>query len=139
MTSSRDAIETTVDVAQRDVGEEGVVVWDAALVLAYFLERHQEELKLSEGIKVLELGAGTGVVGLVAAALGYVIKTKNVFYFFHFATSEKSFTESSFFADVLFDSLGKISTLVRQRLEGLLVETVLNEIQVAKHLKTKTK
>ena len=79
MTSSRDAIETTVDVAQRDVGEEGVVVWDAALVLAYFLERHQEELKLSEGIKVLELGAGTGVVGLVAAALGYVIKTKNVF------------------------------------------------------------
>ena len=79
MTSSRDAIETTVDVAQRDVGEEGVVVWDAALVLAYFLERHQEELKLSEGIEVLELGAGTGVVGLVAAALGYVIKTKNVF------------------------------------------------------------
>jgi predicted nicotinamide N-methyase len=72
VTSARDAFERTVDVAQRDVGEEGVVVWDAALALAYFLERHQEELKLGEGLNVVELGAGTGVVGLVAAALGYV-------------------------------------------------------------------
>lgn len=60
----------TVRVAQRHFGEEGVVVWDAALVLAYFLEKHQEELKLDQGINVVELGAGTGVVGLVAAALG---------------------------------------------------------------------
>jgi predicted RNA methylase len=29
-------------------------------------------LKLDEGLNVVELGAGTGVVGLVAAALGYV-------------------------------------------------------------------
>jgi len=66
----RDDTEITVRVAQRDVGEEGVVVWDAALVLAYFLQRHADELKLGEGTNVVELGSGTGVVGLVASALG---------------------------------------------------------------------
>ena len=69
MTLSDDTV-VNVDVAQRNVGEEGVIVWDAALVLAYFLERHQEELKLAEAVHVLELGAGTGAVGLIAAALG---------------------------------------------------------------------
>ena len=69
MTLSDDTV-VNVDVAQRNVGEEGVIVWDAALVLAFFLERHQEELKLAEAVHVLELGAGTGAVGLIAAALG---------------------------------------------------------------------
>ena len=69
MTLSDDTV-VNVDVAQHNVGEEGVIVWDAALVLAYFLERHQEELKLAEAVHVLELGAGTGAVGLIAATLG---------------------------------------------------------------------
>ncbi len=58
-------------VEQEFEGAEAVVVWDAALVLAYFLQRHQKELAL-KGKRVIELGAGTGVVGLVVAALGYV-------------------------------------------------------------------
>lgn len=56
-----------VQVPQKDVGEEAVVVWDAALVLAYFLLK-QDLIK--PDTKVLELGAGTGAVGLVAATLG---------------------------------------------------------------------
>ena len=40
--------------------------------------------------------------------------------------------------EVLFDALCKKSAFVRQRLEGLLGETVLSEIQVAKHLRKQT-
>ena len=76
-----DGSETTLRVAQRNVGEEGVVGWDAALVLAYFLQLHREELRLDQGINVIELGAGTGVVGLVAAALGYVDTIEKFFFF----------------------------------------------------------
>ena len=43
----------------------GATVWDAALTLSKALERQQ-----LEGKRVLEIGAGTGLVGLVAAALG---------------------------------------------------------------------
>ena len=56
-------------VPQKDVGEEAVVVWDSALVLSYFLVKHCQEF-LSSKTQVLELGAGTGAVGLVTAALG---------------------------------------------------------------------
>ncbi|XP_053924959.1 protein N-lysine methyltransferase METTL21D [Cuculus canorus] len=52
---------------QRAAGGEGSVVWDAALVLAKFLERGAPPLPRS---RVLELGAGTGAVGIMAAALG---------------------------------------------------------------------
>ena len=51
-----------------------MVVWDAALVLAYFLQRHSQRFLLRGGDKggrrVLELGAGTGAVGIVAAIFG---------------------------------------------------------------------
>ena len=63
-------------IPQRDIGEEAVVVWDAALVLSYYLEKHQIDLELSKSriesapLHVVEVGAGTGAVGLVAAALG---------------------------------------------------------------------
>ena len=61
-------------VPQRDIGEEAVVVWDAALVLAYYLEKHQVDLgfdhKSTNPIHVVDIGSGTGAVGLVAAALG---------------------------------------------------------------------
>lgn len=56
-------------VPQKNVGEEAVVVWDSALVLSYFLVKHRQEF-LSPNTRVLELGAGTGAVGLVTAALG---------------------------------------------------------------------
>lgn len=43
------------------------VVWDAAVVLCMFLEMGKVDLK---GKRVIELGAGTGLVGIVAALLG---------------------------------------------------------------------
>ncbi|KAF7665811.1 hypothetical protein LDENG_00130720 [Lucifuga dentata] len=56
-------------------GDVGCVVWDAAIVLAKYLETKQF-YNPSLGVNhwasrtVLELGAGTGVVGLMAATLG---------------------------------------------------------------------
>ncbi|XP_075927830.1 protein N-lysine methyltransferase METTL21A isoform X5 [Petromyzon marinus] len=54
---------------RQDWGRLGVaaVVWDAAVVLATYLELGAVEVK---GKRVLELGAGTGLVGIVAALLG---------------------------------------------------------------------
>ena len=57
----------TVKLDQRYEGDTGVVVWDAALVLAKYLEQHRHEVR---GRAVLELGAGTGAVGLSAGVLG---------------------------------------------------------------------
>lgn len=60
-------------VAQRAAGGTGSVVWDAALVLARFLEKSSARGRLPLGRKaVLELGAGAGLVGLMAACLGCV-------------------------------------------------------------------
>ena len=65
------SLQSEILVPQKDVGEEAVVVWDSALVLSYFLVKHCKEF-VNPHTKVLELGAGTGAVGLVTAALGYV-------------------------------------------------------------------
>ncbi|XP_055146386.1 protein N-lysine methyltransferase METTL21A isoform X3 [Symphalangus syndactylus] len=43
------------------------VVWDAAIVLSTYLEMGAVELR---GRSAVELGAGTGLVGIVAALLG---------------------------------------------------------------------
>uniref|UniRef100_A0A3B3R788 Valosin containing protein lysine (K) methyltransferase n=1 Tax=Paramormyrops kingsleyae TaxID=1676925 RepID=A0A3B3R788_9TELE len=56
-------------------GDVGCVVWDAAIVLAKYLETKafwdpDAGTNLWSGKTVLELGAGTGVVGLMAATLG---------------------------------------------------------------------
>ena len=37
-----------VCVPQRDVGEEAVVVWDAGLVLAYYLVKHQKSFRFCD-------------------------------------------------------------------------------------------
>ncbi|XP_056152273.1 protein-lysine methyltransferase METTL21D [Lampris incognitus] len=56
-------------------GDVGCVVWDAAIVLAKYLET-KRFYDPTSGVNhwakkyVLELGAGTGVVGLMAATLG---------------------------------------------------------------------
>ncbi|XP_028576082.2 protein N-lysine methyltransferase METTL21D isoform X2 [Podarcis muralis] len=63
-------------LGQRWAGGTGCVVWDAALVLARFLEKAaEEEAAGPAGLPLrrkaaLELGAGTGLVGLMAASLG---------------------------------------------------------------------
>ncbi|XP_068727858.1 protein N-lysine methyltransferase METTL21D-like [Montipora capricornis] len=61
----------TLRIKQAEVGDESCVVWDAALVLAKYLQKMH--LSTKEGLAnkcVIELGAGTGVVGLFAAACG---------------------------------------------------------------------
>ncbi|KAM4899236.1 LOW QUALITY PROTEIN: protein N-lysine methyltransferase METTL21D [Sylvia borin] len=55
---------------QRAAGGVGCVVWDAALVLAKFLETGACPLARRH---VLELGAGTGAVGIMAATLGAIV------------------------------------------------------------------
>ncbi|KAK2857028.1 hypothetical protein Q5P01_005763 [Channa striata] len=46
------------------------VVWDAAVVMCMYLEMGQVELR---GKVAIELGAGTGLVGIVAALLGATV------------------------------------------------------------------
>ena len=57
---------------QQSWNEVGVaaVVWEAAIVLARYLEQLGQRLK---GKKVIELGAGTGLAGMVAALLGATV------------------------------------------------------------------
>ncbi|GIL88418.1 hypothetical protein Vretimale_14989 [Volvox reticuliferus] len=53
--------------------EAGAVVWDAGLVLSYYLAyQHLKGRPLVAGRTCLELGSGTGVVGLTASRLGAV-------------------------------------------------------------------
>ena len=61
-----------LEIQQCYIGDVGCVVWDAALVLTKFLEHNSYFPDgFWKGKRVLELGAGTGIVGLGAAALGY--------------------------------------------------------------------
>ena len=56
---------TTIHIQQGSAGGHGKDVWNGAPVLARFLEGEQ-----LHGRRVLELGAGTGLTGIAAAALG---------------------------------------------------------------------
>ncbi|KAM8921101.1 protein N-lysine methyltransferase METTL21D [Pelodytes ibericus] len=64
---------TVLGIRQLSSGDVGCVVWDAAIVLAKFLETEEYNgpggHKL-RGASVLEIGAGTGIVGIMAASLG---------------------------------------------------------------------
>ncbi|KAK2826092.1 hypothetical protein Q5P01_020306 [Channa striata] len=65
----------SIKVNQCYLGDVGCVVWDAAIVLSKYLETKQFYdpslgTNIWAGKRVVELGAGTGVVGLMAATLG---------------------------------------------------------------------
>jgi predicted nicotinamide N-methyase len=58
-------------LCQKEVGNVSCVVWDAALVLAKYLEvRCDKTQNWLKGQSVVELGAGPGCVGLTAACFG---------------------------------------------------------------------
>ncbi|XP_048747037.2 protein N-lysine methyltransferase METTL21D-like isoform X2 [Ostrea edulis] len=58
-------------IHQLEVGDVGCVVWDAALVLSKYIETPDfKNGELLQGKKILELGAGTGCVGIMAAHVG---------------------------------------------------------------------
>ncbi|KAJ8390879.1 hypothetical protein AAFF_G00100110 [Aldrovandia affinis] len=64
-----------LQMKQCSKGDVGCVVWDAAIVLSKYLETKQfyeprDGINKWANKRVLELGAGTGVVGLMAATLG---------------------------------------------------------------------
>ena len=62
--------EKQLTITQNYIGDVGCVVSDAALVLARFLENKHFPDKYWTSKKVLELGSGTGLVGLIAGCLG---------------------------------------------------------------------
>src|SRR4051812_46500313 len=69
----------TVEDEQRYLGEQtnrapyGVVLWPSAIALAHDLFARADQLR---GARVLELGAGTGLPGIVAASCGaHVVQT----------------------------------------------------------------
>lgn len=58
-------------IYQKLEGDVNCVVWDAAIVLAKYLEElYKKNCQFLQGLDVIELGAGLGPVGLVAASLG---------------------------------------------------------------------
>ncbi|XP_029983437.1 protein N-lysine methyltransferase METTL21D [Sphaeramia orbicularis] len=66
---------SSLKLKQCYMGDVGCVVWDAAIVLAKYLETKQfcdpsTGVNVWAGRRVVELGAGTGAVGLMAATLG---------------------------------------------------------------------
>ncbi|PRD28941.1 UNVERIFIED_CONTAM: Protein-lysine methyltransferase METTL21D [Trichonephila clavipes] len=66
-------VETTgteLKLLQYSVGDVGSVVWDAGIVLGKYLDRLQDSKNTLNGKIVIDIGSGTGVAGLFAAALG---------------------------------------------------------------------
>ncbi|XP_014728834.1 PREDICTED: protein-lysine methyltransferase METTL21C [Sturnus vulgaris] len=56
-------------VIQESIEHFGAVVWPGALALSQYLESNQEQFNLKDK-KVLEIGAGTGLLSIVACILG---------------------------------------------------------------------
>ncbi|GAB1606730.1 protein-lysine methyltransferase METTL21D-like [Argonauta hians] len=61
----------TLIIQQAVVGDVGCVIWDSAIVLAKYLESNDfDKGKDLNGKKILELGSGTGCLGIVASTFG---------------------------------------------------------------------
>ncbi|KAM5287761.1 protein-lysine methyltransferase METTL21C [Ctenodactylus gundi] len=56
-------------VIQESIESFGAVVWPGATALCQYLEEHTKELNLQDA-KILEIGAGPGLVSIVASILG---------------------------------------------------------------------
>lgn len=67
-----ESCDTRLTFLQSKIGDVNCVIWDAALVLAKYLDKTSKKSKWLKGKQVLELGAGLGCAGIVAACLGYV-------------------------------------------------------------------
>ncbi|XP_054627194.1 protein-lysine methyltransferase METTL21C-like [Dunckerocampus dactyliophorus] len=59
-------------VIHESIDSFGAVMWPAALALCSFLDNNRHRVDL-QGKKVLELGAGTGLVSIVASLLGAAV------------------------------------------------------------------
>ncbi|ESO10175.1 hypothetical protein HELRODRAFT_109498 [Helobdella robusta] len=57
----------SVFVSQLVCGDVGCVVWDSAIVMFHFIEKNKS---FFSGKKVIDLGSGTGLIGIQAAACG---------------------------------------------------------------------
>jgi len=62
-------------VIDQDIGDVGGQVWDAEIILAHYFDQKENSASQSwdakqRGQKVLEVGAGTGIAGLVCSFLG---------------------------------------------------------------------
>ncbi|GAB5354227.1 hypothetical protein AAMO2058_000101600 [Amorphochlora amoebiformis] len=56
---------------EQKTDDVGGVVWTATIQFSKYLEkRHENKSPSLEGLRVLELGCGTGMVGIISAALG---------------------------------------------------------------------
>lgn len=73
-----ESCDSSLTFVQNKVGDVSCVVWDAAIVLAKYLDFSSKKNTFLQYKKVLELGAGLGCAGLTAACLGYII------FFLHF-------------------------------------------------------
>ncbi|XP_052808920.1 protein N-lysine methyltransferase METTL21D-like isoform X2 [Mya arenaria] len=63
--------DKVLKLKQYETGDVGCVVWDAAIVLAKYFEAADFQYgRFWKGKKVLELGSGTGAVGLLTASYG---------------------------------------------------------------------
>ncbi|XP_051161370.1 protein N-lysine methyltransferase METTL21D-like [Leptopilina boulardi] len=60
----------TLSLCQEKIGDVNCVVWDAAIVLAKFIDFTCRDKNWLLGKNVLELGAGLGCVGMTAACFG---------------------------------------------------------------------
>ena len=61
-------------ISQCYIGDVGCVVWDAAIVLCHYLESSdfidESGTNILKGKNVIELGSGTGIVGIQASSCG---------------------------------------------------------------------
>lgn len=66
-----ESLNTVLKFYQKEIGDVSCVIWDASLVLARYLEKRAETNPTSlKNRKIVELGAGVGCVGILAACFG---------------------------------------------------------------------